>query len=140
MISESKDNNPISMSVDDIIGYISIESINLVKPLMQGLDNTFYFTHNYLRNNNEDGEIFLDYEGDLNNLYNSIIYTKINNLNYHDLRINDYIEINYLKNIMCFKINKISKANNSNYNLLIKVYENDDIINIYSNKIKCENT
>ena len=140
MISESKNSNPISMSVDDIIGYVSIESIDLVTPLMQGLDNTFYFSHNYLRNNDDYGEIFLDYEGDLNYLNNAVIYTKINNLNYHNLRINDIIEINYLKNIYCFRIDKITKEQNNSYDLVVKVFENADIINIYSNIIKCKNT
>ena len=136
MISEAR-NNPISISVDDVIGYIDISSIDLTTHLMQGLDNTFYFSHDYLRNNSNDGEIFLDYEGDLNNLNNSILYTKSNNLNYHNLRINDIIEINYLKNKYCFKINKISNKLIKKYDLIIKVYEDDEIINIISNKVEC---
>ena len=53
------------------------------------------------------------------------------------MRINDIIEIDYLSNIYCFKIDKVDSLIYNNYDLVIKVYDNDNIINIYSKKIEC---
>lgn len=136
MISE-KSSNQISMSVDDIIGYINIKSINLTSNLMQGLDNTFYLSHDYLRGYSENGEFFLDFEGDLENNNNPIIYSRKENININYLRINDLIEIGYLKNTYCYKINSIKdNIKNNKYDLLIKVY-GDNNKNILCKRINC---
>ena len=132
MISESTSISFIDDS--DIIGNINIESINLNAKLLQGLDNTFYFSHDYLRANNESGEIFLDYQGDLLNDNNPIIYSNIDNIrNINDVNINDKIKINYLNNLICYEIIDGKKNNNLN----IKIVDKTKKINLYAKKAKC---
>ena len=135
MVSESKVEDEVPMNLYDIIGYVDIKSINLNRHLMQGLDNTFYLTHNYFQKNSKYGEFYLDYEGDLINNNNPIIYTRKENINYEDLRINDRIKIYYLDNQFCYQITSINKNINKKYDLLLKIYDNDLEINILTKKV-----
>ena len=129
MISESS----VISYKDDIIGYINIESIHLTSNLVQGLDNTFYLSHNYLGNESESGEIFLDYQGDLLNNNNAIIYSKINNIrDAYFLNKGDKIEILYLKNRLCYEI-----TYNKTNDLLLKIYNKNNTLNIFAKKIAC---
>ena len=108
----------INYNVDDLIGYINIESINLTSNLMQGMDNTFYLSHNFLKNSNINGEFFLDYQGDLLNNNNAIIYTNYNNIvNLDEIKSGDRIKILYLRNNLCYKV--ISTKNNKD--IIIKI-------------------
>lgn len=132
MISESSKVSYIDDN--DIIGYIRIDKNNINKYLLQGLDNQYYLNHNYLKNYDENGEIFLDYEGDLLNDKNSIIYSKVNNFNDINSLINDdIIEIIYINNKLCYKVNN----NKNNSNLVIKIIGKNKVKKIYAKKIKC---
>lgn len=132
MISESSKTSYI-IDDSDIIGSINIESINLNRNLVQGLDNTFYFSHNYRKNISNNGEFFLDFQGDLLNNNNPIIYSKKENIRFIDnLKMGDIIRINYLDNTLCYEI-----FNNENSDLLLKIYDNDLIVNIFAKKIVC---
>ena len=132
MISESSSISFIDDS--DIIGNIKIESINLNSKLLQGLDNTFYFSHNYLKTSSRKGEIFLDYQGDLINNNNAIIYSNVDNFkDINMLNNNDIININYLDNLICYKI--INNKKNSNLN--IKIIDKSKKINIFAKKVNC---
>jgi len=132
MISES---NSISFVEDnDIIGSIKIDSIKLSNLLLQGLDNNYYLNHNYLKELSDNGEIFLDYQGDLINDNNAIIYTKINNINgIKNIKFNDKIDIFYLYKTICYKVNNTKKSSN----LEIKIISEKDTKNIYAKKVKC---
>ena len=44
----------------DIIGWIEIENTNINYPVLQGTDNSFYVSHNYKKQKNISGAIFLD--------------------------------------------------------------------------------
>ena len=133
MISES-----VSLNVDDIIGYINIDSINLTNNLMQGYDNDYYLNHDYLKKDSLKGEFFLDYEGDLINNNNSIIYSKVDNIiNYNNLKIGDKIEVLYLKDKLCYQIIDFNSKKLKNYDLLIKIYDKNIKFNILSKKIMC---
>ena len=134
MVSESSKTS-YSYYIDDtdIIGTINIESINLNNYLMQGLDNTFYFSHNYEKNRSDDGEFFLDYRGDLLKNKNSIIYSKLNNINdINKIKMDDIIKISYLKNNLCYQVINCNK-----YDLLLKIYDKNSVINIFAKKITC---
>jgi len=131
MISESS--YVANANLDDIIGYISIDNINLGRVLVQGYDNSFYLNHNYYKGLNTYGEIFLDYEGDLLNEVNPIIYTNINNLDYDNLNIDDIVKISYLNNDLCYKVT----SNKLDSNLLIKLIDNNLEINVLCKKIMC---
>lgn len=119
------------LNIDEMVGFINIDSINLNRALMQGLDNNYYFTHNYLRIKDNNGEVFLDTYGDLLNKNNSIIYAKKEIIN--ALNINDIIKILYLNNNLCYKVIN----NNKKFDLLIKVYDSKDIDNYYAKLIDC---
>ena len=98
-----KDNN------DDIIGQLSIPGLNISCQLVQGLDNEFYLSHDIEKNESKFGTIFLDYQSDLLNSNISYIYDlPFNNLskylNHDFLKKNDVMTINYLGNVINYKI------------------------------------
>ena len=131
MISES---NISYIDDNDIIGSIKISSINYSNILLQGLDNKYYLNHNYLKEINDNGEVYLDYQGDLINNNNPIIYSKINNIkDINKIRINDKIEVFYLYKLQCYKVINSSK----NKDLEFRIYDDNNIKKIYAKKIKC---
>ena len=120
-----------NINLDDIIGYITIN--DNTKMLLQGYDNTFYLNHNYYKVENSNGEIFLDYEGDLINDKHSVIYSNINNVDYDSINIGDIIEINYFKNKLCYEV----ISNKKDSNLVVKLFDNNLEINVLCKKIMC---
>ncbi len=112
-----KDNN------DDIIGNLNIPGININCQLVQGLDNEFYLSHDVEKKESKLGTVFLDYQSDLLNSNISYIYDLPFNdlskyLNYDFLKKNNMITINYLGNVINYKVvdaytstkrNKLSK-------------------------------
>ena len=132
MISES---NKISFIDDnDIIGSIKIDDINLSNLLLQGLDNKFYFDHNYLKKEDEKGEIFLDFRGDLANNNYPIIYAKNSVFNeINNIKIDSKIEIFYIHENICYKV----ISNKNTYDLEIRVVDKKNVKKIYGKKIKC---
>ena len=131
MISES---NISYIDDNDIIGSIKISSINYSNILLQGLDNKYYLNHNYLKEINDNGEVYLDYQGDLINNNNPIIYSNINNIkDINKIKINDRIEVFYLYKLICYKVIN----NNKNSNLELRIIGNNIIRKIHAKKIKC---
>ncbi len=60
---------------NDTVGWIQVEGTNINYPVVKANDNEYYLTHDFLKNNNRAGWIFLDYRNDLDNLKeNTIIY------------------------------------------------------------------
>ena len=131
MISES---NISYVDDNDIIGSIRIDSINYSNILLQGLDNNYYLNHNYLKEMDNKGEIYLDYQGDLINNNNPIIYSNIDNIkDINRIKINDKIEVFYLYKLLCYKVINNSK----NSNLELRIYDKNSIKKIYAKKFKC---
>ena len=59
----------------DVVGWLKVENTNVNYPVVKSSDNSYYLTHDFNKNKNSAGWIFLDYRNDLNNLRkNSIIY------------------------------------------------------------------
>ena len=48
----------------DIVGWIEIEGTNINYPVLQGNDNSYYMNHNYKKEENTYGSIFLDKDYD----------------------------------------------------------------------------
>ena len=46
---------------EDTVGWIKIEGTNINYPVVQGKDNDYYLKHDYNKNNNSAGWIFMDY-------------------------------------------------------------------------------
>ena len=119
---------------NDIVGSIKVNSINYSNILLQGLDNKYYLDHNYLKQKEKKGEVYLDYQGDLFNNNNAIIYSKIDNFsNYKDIKENDIIEIFYLYKTLCYKVIEGSKKNN----LEIRIINKSMVEKIYAKKVVC---
>ena len=119
---------------NDIVGSIKIDSIKLSNLLLQGLDNRYYLNHNYLKKENENGEIFLDYQGDLFKNNNAIIYSKFDNIpNISDIKSDDKIEVFYLYKTICYKVLEKSK----NYNLELRIINKKTIDRVYAKKVNC---
>lgn len=69
------DFNTLKKINPDVVGWLKVENTNVNYPIVQANDNAYYLTHDFKRNKNSAGWIFLDYRNDLNNLRkNSIIY------------------------------------------------------------------
>ena len=132
MISESSNISFINDS--DIIGSIKIKSINFSNILLQGLDNEYYLEHDYKKNTNSNGEIFLDYQGDLINNKNTIVYSKKNNLKgINNIKDGDKIEIYYINKTICYKvINENQKST-----LEIRVISGQKTKKKFAKKVKC---
>lgn len=45
---------------EDIVACIEIENTNISYPVVQGADNDYYVTHDYLKQESKDGALFLD--------------------------------------------------------------------------------
>jgi sortase B len=123
---------------EDIIGSINIIGLNISLPLVQGLDNEYYLNHDYNKNLNKFGAIFLDYQSDLNREDTSIIYghsSKIYNLPFNGLvkyldnnylKDNNLIRVNYLgidydyKVISAYSASALKKINKKGYYLVLQ--------------------
>lgn len=67
--SSLKDENP------DTVGYIKVNGTNIDYVVVQGNDNDYYLNHNFFKEYNRAGWIFLDYRNSFNGLdKNLIIY------------------------------------------------------------------
>lgn len=107
---------------EDIIGNISLP-INEDYLLVQGLDNEYYLNHNTNKEFNHNGSIFLGYETDLNRKGVNELFIPYKD-NYNDY-INQIITINYLDNIINYKV--VNKTNNKD-KLIINFFKNNNIV------------
>ena len=57
----------------DIVGWVELEGTNISYPVMQGEDNEFYMKHNYLKEENTYGSLFLDKDYDWNNKSSNLL-------------------------------------------------------------------
>jgi len=68
-ISVLKQTNP------DTVGWVSVNNTTVNYPVVQAENNSFYLVHDFNRNSNSLGWIFMDYRNDANNLQqNTIMY------------------------------------------------------------------
>ena len=130
----------------DLIGYIEIENLNILYPIVQSEDNDYYLTHLIDGSKNSRGEIFLDYRNNGENILenkNIVLYghnladgTKFHNLtslrkeeNYYNSPINIITEDGiFTFTIFSFyktdKDNLYTKLNfSSNQNLAVFCYQ-----------------
>ena len=115
---------------EDIVGSISIESLNINDYLLQGMDDLYYLDKDENKNINNYGSIFIGYQTNLNK--EQINYLYIPYKDNYILSNKDIININYLGNNINYII--VNKKNNNS--LIIKYYKDKKIINeIYANKI-----
>ena len=67
-------NNLLSIN-DDTIGWLKLSGTNINYPFVQTKDNTFYLNHDFYKQSNRGGWVFLDYRNDSNlDDVNNIIY------------------------------------------------------------------
>ena len=67
--------NELSKQNTDTVAYLKIEGTNISYPVVQSNDNSYYLDHDFNKDKNDGGAIFLDYRNDLDNLKkNNIIY------------------------------------------------------------------
>ena len=69
------DLNELFKQNTDTVAYLKIEGTNISYPVVQSNDNDYYLDHDFNKDKNDEGAIFLDYRNDLDNLSrNNIIY------------------------------------------------------------------
>lgn len=55
----------------DFVGYIQIEGLDILYPIVQGKDNEYYLNHLINGALNQRGEIYMDFRNDRNSIYNN---------------------------------------------------------------------
>lgn len=69
VISVLKETNP------DTVGWLTVNNTTVNYPVVQSTNNSYYLTHDFNRNSNSLGWIFMDYRNDANDLQqNTVIY------------------------------------------------------------------
>jgi sortase B len=60
---------------DDTVGWLTVNNTNINYPVVQASDNDFYLKHDYYKNENRHGWVFMDYRNNKNDLdKNTIVY------------------------------------------------------------------
>ena len=69
VISVLKETNP------DTVGWLTVNNTTVNYPVVQSTNNSYYLTHDFNRNSNSLGWVFMDYRNDATNLQqNTVIY------------------------------------------------------------------
>ncbi|ELC8333277.1 class B sortase [Clostridium perfringens] len=75
IIDKDYDNEKVLKDMNsDYKFWIKIDGTNIDFPVVQGNDNDFYLSHNFNKEKNFSGSIFIDSKNDINNDNNIIIY------------------------------------------------------------------
>lgn len=115
----------------DLIGWLKIADINIDYPVMQTSDNTYYLEHDFDKNYNKNGCLFLDYKCDvINRNKNLIIYG-------HNMRsgqmfgsLDKYASEDYYKEHPKFEFDTIYEkgAYEIVYVFRSRIYNEDDVV------------
>ena len=104
----------------DTIGYIKVNGTNISYVVVQGNDNDYYLNHNYLKEYNRAGWIFLDYRNQINGLdKNLIIYG-------HNMKDGSMFET--LRNVL----DKSWYENKDNYDVLFVTENGESHYQVFS--------
>ena len=128
VISVLKETNP------DTVGWLTVKNTTVNYPVVQSTNNSYYLTHDFNKNSNSLGWIFMDYRNDANDLQqNTVIYghnlsndklmfgnlSATLNSSWHTNSSNHYITFNTANADMqwrIFSIYKIEATNDYLYN------------------------
>lgn len=132
----------------DTVGYIKINETNVNYPVVKYLDNDYYINHNFYKNKNSAGAIFLDYRNNIDVLdKNTIIYghnrkdgsmfQSLFNLTEENWYLNNdpYVYLTMKDNLYVFKIFSVYKIDTEDYYLTIS-FENDEKFKLFLDTIK----
>ena len=89
--TESKSNKfaELKKRNNDFRGWITVEGTNISYPVTQAKDNKYYLKHNFFKEYNPAGTVFMDYENQEFNDKNTIIYAHYmkNKTLFHNLQL-----------------------------------------------------
>ena len=114
------DFNTLKKINPDVVGWLKVENTNVNYPVVKSNDNSYYLKHDFRKNSNSAGWIFLDYRNDLDNLRkNSIIYghNMINNTMFGSIPDN-VLSNTWLSN----PENHLIKLSTPNSNMVWKIF------------------
>ncbi|AYE33762.1 class B sortase [Clostridium septicum] len=126
--------------------WIKVENTNIDYPVAQGKDNDYYINHDFNKNENISGAIFLDYRNNFINDLNTIVYghhmrneTMFNNLvKFKDSNFfneNNKIKIIYDGKELEYKVFSVYVIDDKN-NYLITNFNNNNEYNNYIKEIR----
>ncbi|WLF68874.1 class B sortase [Clostridium septicum] len=126
--------------------WIKVENTNIDYPVAQGKDNDYYINHDFNKNENISGAIFLDYRNNFINDLNTIVYghhmrneTMFNNLvKFKDSNFfneNNNIKIIYDGKEIEYKVFSVYVIDDKN-NYLITNFNNNNEYNNYIKEIR----
>lgn len=144
VISVLKETNP------DTVGWLTVNNTTVNYPVVQSTNNSYYLTHDFNRNSNSLGWIFMDYRNDANDLQqNTVIYghniSKGNimfgnlsatlNASWYTNSSNQYITFNTINGDMKWRIFSIYKVEATN-DYLYNTFDTQDEFLAFANKMK----
>lgn len=120
LISNLKESN----NNKDIVGLIKIPGTSINEPIVQAKDNSYYLSHNLLKEKSKNGAVFMDYRNKLT-----------------DSQINIYGHNSNVRDVPFKELVKYKEEDFFNKNKYIYIYTNDDtlIYEIYAVKRTKEN-
>ncbi len=135
---------------NETVGWLTVPSTNVNTPVVQTLDNDFYLTHDFNKNYNSFGWIYMDYRNNIYNLSNNTIIYGHNkngrlfgslryvlNESWYNNKENHIITFNTkMKNMkwQIFSIYKIPKSNDYLYANFKKLNEFEDFLNFIKSR------
>lgn len=137
-------------SNSDTVGWLRVNDTTVNYPVVQSTNNSYYLTHDFARNSNSMGWIFMDYRNDPNNLHqNTIIYghniyygqimfgnlAKTMNASWYKNKQNQIITFNTASKDMKWQIFSIYKVEATN-DYLYSVFDTQDEFLAFANKLK----
>lgn len=150
---QSKDGNYVNSTNEDELKsinsdykmWIQIENTNINYPVVQGSDNDYYLKHNFRKESNISGTVFVESANDIDNDKNIILYghnmrngTMFNNItNYKEESFfNEDNKINIIMNntLYEYEVFSVYVKNVSEVNLAIGFANEDEFINYAYNE------
>lgn len=135
---------------DDTVAWLTVKNTTVNYPVVQSINNSYYLTHDFNKNGNTFGWVFMDYRNNPEDLnQNTIIYghniakgkimfgdlAKALNSNWYKKEENQYITFNTKDKDMIWRIFSIYKIENTN-DYLYNTFDTQKEFLEFANKMK----
>lgn len=135
---------------DDTVAWLTVNNTTVNYPVVQSINNSYYLTHDFNKNSNTLGWVFMDYRNKPDDLdQNTIIYghniakgkimfgdlAKTLNASWYQKESNQYITFNTKDKDMTWRIFSIYKIENTN-DYLYNTFDTQEEFLMFANKMK----
>ncbi len=135
---------------DDTVAWLTVNNTTVNYPVVQSINNSYYLTHDFNKNSNTLGWVFMDYRNNKEELdQNTIVYghniakgkimfgdlAKTLNASWYKKEANQYITFNTQNQDMTWRIFSIYKIENTN-DYLYNTFDTQEEFLEFANKMK----